>query len=68
MDKMLTLMAHAVGQCGRDRFYTVEFDDGPCVRVYENLEPGATAPEKLGEWIRMYWMGADSVIFETRPE
>jgi len=50
---MKTLMAHAVGQFGRDRFYTVRFGGStPIVSVFEN--EGIT---KLAE----FWMSNDVI-------
>ena len=39
-EMLKTLMAHAVGQFGLDRFYTAQFrvTGGPIVEVYENLD------------------------------
>ena len=39
MEMLKNLMAHAVGQFGLDRVYTVQFSTGgPIVEVYENLD------------------------------
>jgi hypothetical protein len=48
-----TLMAHAVGQFGRDRFYTVRFGcSTPIVRVYEDEDN-----TKLAD----FWMSNDVI-------
>jgi len=52
---MKTLMAHAVGQFGLDRFYTVQFStESPIVEVYED-----------GTKLCAFWM-SDDVIQEKK--
>ena len=54
---MKTLMAHAVGQFGLDRFYTVQFGAStPIVDVYE--DDGSTV-------LCRFWM-SDDVIQEKK--
>jgi len=53
METLKNLMAHAVGQFGRDRFYTVRFGAStPIVSVFE--DEGIT---KLSE----FWMSNDVI-------
>ena len=49
-----TLMAHAVGQFGRDRFYTVRFGcSTPIVQVYDDDEDNTRLAE--------FWMSNDVI-------